>query len=136
LEQSKARKEIPALTRMTYLDSAGAGLPPLSVTNAMKSLVDDWSRTGEHWEEWLLDVVKCRELFGTLIGAKGREVGVLPSASVALAAIELDRFLEAEEGSCEQLEFPDQHNPLAKDEGERDFEEGRGSEASKRGRPN
>lgn len=72
---------------MTYLDSAGAGLPPLSVTNAMKSLVDDWSRTGEHWEEWLLDVVKCRELFGTLIGAKGREVGVLPSASVALAAM-------------------------------------------------
>lgn len=85
--QAAARKEIPALAAMTYLDNAGAGLPPVSVTDAMKALVDDWSRTGEHWEEWLLDVVECRRLFAKLIGAKGTETGVLPSVSVALAAL-------------------------------------------------
>lgn len=87
MEQARVRKDIPALKSMTYLDSAGAGLPPLSVTDAMKAIVDDWSRTGEHWEEWLLDVVECRERFGKLVRAKGREIGVVPSVSVALAAV-------------------------------------------------
>jgi hypothetical protein len=29
MEQARGRKDIPALRSMTYLDSAGAGLPPL-----------------------------------------------------------------------------------------------------------
>jgi selenocysteine lyase/cysteine desulfurase len=72
---------------MIYLDSAGAGLPPLNVTDAMKALLDDWSRSGEHWDEWLLDVVETRKLFAQLIGASAGEVGVVPSVSHGLAAI-------------------------------------------------
>src|SRR5712692_4932714 len=45
------RRKIPALSTSTYLDSAGVGLPPLSVTRAMKDFVERWSREGESWEE-------------------------------------------------------------------------------------
>src|SRR5713226_6192201 len=80
------RDQIPSLAQMTYLDNAGAGLPPISVTNAMKEFVEDWSQKGEHWEAWLQDVLQLRQLFGRLIGAKSEEVGVVPSVSSALAA--------------------------------------------------
>lgn len=81
------RKQIPALANRTYLDSAGAGLPPRSVTQAMKGVIEDWSRTGEHWEEWLLDVVETRRLFAKLIGGKPNEVGVVPSVTAGLVAL-------------------------------------------------
>ncbi len=82
----KVREQIPALSQMTYLDNAGAGLPPLSVTKVMKEFVEDWSQKGEHWEAWLQDVLELRRLFGGLIGAKSGEIGVVPSVSSALAA--------------------------------------------------
>jgi selenocysteine lyase/cysteine desulfurase len=81
------RAMIPSLSDSTYLDSAGAGLPPLSVTNAMRSFIDDWSRHGEHWDLWLEEVVELRRRFGQLIGGAGTEVGVVPSVSVGLAAV-------------------------------------------------
>lgn len=84
---SEVRASIPSLSSMTYLDSAGAGLPPLSVTNAMTRFVDDWSKHGEHWEEWLTHVVELRRLYGQLVGGRTEEVGVVPSVSVGLAAV-------------------------------------------------
>jgi len=81
------RRTIPALSTRTYLDSAGAGLPPLSVTRAMREFVESWSREGEHWEEWLADILKLRERFAKLIGAGDNEVGVVPSASVGLVEL-------------------------------------------------
>ncbi len=80
------RDQIPSLSQMTYLDNAGAGLPPVSVTKAMKEFVEDWSQKGENWEAWLQDVLELRQLFGRLIGAESVEVGVVPSVSSALAA--------------------------------------------------
>ncbi len=80
------RGQIPSLAQMTYLDNAGAGLPPLSVTKAMKEFIEDWSQKGEHWEAWLQDVLELRQLFGRLIGARSEEIGVVPSVSSALAA--------------------------------------------------
>jgi selenocysteine lyase/cysteine desulfurase len=81
------RRKIPALSTCTYLDSAGAGLPPISVTRAMNDFVDEWSREGEHWEESLKETVELRRQFANLIGAKEREVGVVPSASAGLAEV-------------------------------------------------
>jgi len=83
----RVREEIPALEKLTYLDSAGAGLPPISVTDAMLKFVTNWSQKGELWEEWLLDVLELRRRFAALIGAKKEEVGVVPSVSVGLAAL-------------------------------------------------
>ncbi len=81
------RQRIPALSGRTYLDSAGAGLPPLSVTRAMREFVERWSREGERWEEWLADVLELRKQFAKLIGARENEVGVVPSVSVGLAEL-------------------------------------------------
>ncbi len=69
------------------MDSAGAGLAPLSVTDAMVEFVRTWSRKGEQWEEWLLDVLDLRKRFAGLIGAKREEVGVVPNVSLGLAEL-------------------------------------------------
>ena len=87
LQERDERRQIPALSDSTYLDNAGAGLPPLRVTDAMKGFIEDWSKTGEHWDAWLNDVVEARRLFGSLVGAKSSEVGVLPSVSVAMSSV-------------------------------------------------
>lgn len=81
------RAMIPHLPEATYLDSAGAGLPPLSVTDAMRGFVDDWSKHGEQWDLWLEEVVELRRRFGQLVGGTVAEVGVVPSVSVGLAAV-------------------------------------------------
>lgn len=86
-QYADARASIPSLAGMTYLDSAGAGLPPLSVTEAMKRFIEDWSKHGEHWEEWLKHVVELRRLFGQLVGGSTEEVGVVPNVSVGLSSI-------------------------------------------------
>jgi len=83
----RVRDEIPALERSNYLDSAGAGLPPLSVTDAMLDFVRSWSQEGEQWEEYLLDVLELRRRFAEMIGGKKEEVGVVPSVSVGLAEL-------------------------------------------------
>jgi cysteine desulfurase / selenocysteine lyase len=81
------RSMIPSISASTYLDSAGAGLPPAQVTNAMRSFIEDWSKHGEHWDQWLEEVVELRRLYGQLIGGVRPEVGVVPSVSVGLAAV-------------------------------------------------
>ena len=83
----KEREQIPALSQVTYLDNAGAGLPPTRVTDAMKKFLEDWSAKGEHWDAWMEDVVETRRLFGSLVGAKREEIGVLPSVSVAISSV-------------------------------------------------
>ncbi len=101
------RGKIPALSRCTYLDSAGAGLPPLSVTRAMNDFVNRWSREGERWEEWLEDTVELRRQFANLIGAGEKEVAVVPSASSGLAelASSLD-FSRRKKVVVSDLNFP------------------------------
>jgi selenocysteine lyase/cysteine desulfurase len=41
----------------------------------------------EKWEPWLLDIIKGRELFPQLIGAKLEEVACIPNVSSGLEAI-------------------------------------------------
>ncbi len=102
----KFRQQFPALSGMTYLDNAGAGLPPTAVTDAMKELVEDWSRTGEHWDKWLLDVVAARRLFAKLIGGSAHNVGVIPSVSVGLAAVGSSVNMSKRKVVTSSLNFP------------------------------
>src|SRR2546430_13914327 len=53
----------------------------------MREFVEKWSREGERWEEWLADILELRELFARLIGARDKEVGVVPSASIGLVEL-------------------------------------------------
>jgi cysteine desulfurase / selenocysteine lyase len=105
-KNKKFRQQIPALSGMTYLDNAGAGLPPRSVTDGMKELIDDWSRTGEHWDEWLLDVVEARRLFAKLVGGATNSIGVIPSVSVGLAAVGSSVKMSKKKLVTSNLNFP------------------------------
>lgn len=87
MDLEEVRNQIPLLANNVYLDNAGAGPPPLSVHQAMRSFLDDWRDYGEKWEEWLLEIVKARDLFARLIGATLAEVACVPNVSSALAAI-------------------------------------------------
>ena len=69
--------------------------------------MEKWSREGERWEEWLADILELRELFARLIGARDKEVGVVPSASVGL--VELASSLDLSERKkvvVSDLNFP------------------------------
>ena len=81
------RGQIPLLSRKVYLDNAGAGPSPISVHEAMQIFLDEWRDYGEKWDEWLLEIVKTRELFGKLIGAKVEEIANVPNVTSGLAAI-------------------------------------------------
>jgi selenocysteine lyase/cysteine desulfurase len=82
-----ARSQYPGLKGRVYLDSAGAGMPPRRVTDAMKEMVDAWSKEGEDSVGWLEDVIRLRESFGRLIGAGRDEVAVVPNVSTGLVAL-------------------------------------------------
>lgn len=86
-EQRSLRREIPALKEFIYLDNAGAGLPPISVTEAMHTMLDEWSRFGERWDSWIMHVVEVRRLFAKLIGAKESEIAIVPSVSSGLSEL-------------------------------------------------
>ena len=81
------RTQIPLLANTVYLDSAGAGPPPKIVHESMQSFLDEWRDNGEKWEAWLLEIVKTRELFANLIGAKLEEIACVPNVTSGLAAV-------------------------------------------------
>ncbi len=83
----EVRKQIPLLAKTTYLDSAGAGPPPVSVHESMRAFLDEWSSYGEKWDEWLLEIAKTRELFARLVGARTDEIACIPNVSSGLAAV-------------------------------------------------
>lgn len=81
------RGQFPGLAGRVYLDNAGAGMPPRRVTDAMKEMIEEWSRNGEDPVGWLEDVLRLRDEFGRLIGAGRDEVGVVPNVSTGLVAL-------------------------------------------------
>ena len=87
MDVEEVRRQIPLLSKGVYLDSAGAGAPPVSVHAAMQSFLDQWRDYGEKWDVWLREIVKGRELFSRLIGAATDEVACVPNVSSGLAAI-------------------------------------------------
>lgn len=62
MDIDEVRRQIPLLANRVYLDNAGAGPPPLSVQEAMRSFLDEWTNVGEKWDEWLLEIIRTRKL--------------------------------------------------------------------------
>ena len=87
MDIDEVRRQIPLLANRVYLDNAGAGPPPLSVQEAMRSFLDEWTNVGEKWDEWLLEIIRTRELFARLVGASLNEIACIPSVTYGLAAI-------------------------------------------------
>ena len=101
------RQQIPLPTHSVYLDNAGAGPPPSSVHAAMQSFLNEWRDYGEKWEAWLLDIVRARELFAQLIGAKPEEIACIPNVSSGLGAVASAlRFGSDQNVVVSELNFP------------------------------
>ncbi len=101
------REQIPLLKRRVYLDNAGAGPPPFSVHEAMQSFLNEWRDYGEKWETWLLDIIRARELFAQLVGAKPEEIACIPNVSSGLGAIASAlRFGSGQNVVVSELNFP------------------------------
>ncbi len=78
----------PMLKDITYLNSALAGAPSLSVTNAMEESVEEYSKRGLLWDSSMDDVTKIKEQFARMIGASSSsEIAIVPSVSAGLVAI-------------------------------------------------
>jgi selenocysteine lyase/cysteine desulfurase len=103
----EVREQIPLLARTVYLDSAGAGPPPRSVYESMRSFLDEWSNYGEKWDTWLLEIVRARELFARLVSAKTKEVACIPNVTSGLAAVASALRIESEQNVVvSDLNFP------------------------------
>jgi kynureninase len=107
------RREFPVLDERTYLISASLG--PLSRRSRAlaEEHLDLWQRLGpeELWfEHGMLKLQRCRELFGSLIGADPDEVAIVPSVSSALSTIAscLD-FESRHKVVLSALDFPTNH---------------------------
>ncbi len=100
------RENFPVLSEKVYLDSAGAGIPPLSVTNAMLEFIKEWSREGEKWEEWLKELIEVRSRFASLIDVDANQVAVVPSVSVGLASFASSLDLTNKKVVTSELNFP------------------------------
>jgi DNA phosphorothioation-dependent restriction protein DptG len=84
---AEVRGQLPLLARSIYLDSAGAGAPPISVHEAMRRFLDEWRDYGEKWDSWLFEIVKAREVFAQLIGCGRDQVGCIPNVTSGLATV-------------------------------------------------
>jgi kynureninase len=110
---SHYRREFPVLSERTYLISASLGpLSRRSRTLAEEHL-DLWQQLGpeELWfEHGMPKLQRCRELFGSLIGADPDEIAIVPSVSSALSTIAscLD-FESRHKVVLSALDFPTNH---------------------------
>jgi selenocysteine lyase/cysteine desulfurase len=104
--QSAFRESFPVLSEKVYLDNAGAGIPPVSVTEAMLNFVREWSEEGEKWEKWLKEIIEVRSKFASLIGASSSEVALVPSVSYGLASLASSIDLSNRKVITSEFNFP------------------------------
>ncbi len=100
-------QEFPALSSLTYLNTAFAGLPPKSTVEAMYQYMHDRMHVRWSFEKTFEIVDSCRELLTRFLGGDASEYGLVASTSAGLNAIA--QAIEYPEGAnivlCD-LEFP------------------------------
>lgn len=69
-----------------YLDTATYGLPPRSTIAALEDAVRGW-REWEDWSGWERDGERCRELFGSIVGARPTSVALVGAVSAAAGVV-------------------------------------------------
>jgi len=103
---AEVRGQLPLLARSIYLDSAGAGAPPISVHEAMRRFLDEWRDYGEKWDSWLFEIVKAREVFAQLIGCGRDQVGCIPNVTSGLATVASSLQGRGKNVVVSELNFP------------------------------
>jgi selenocysteine lyase/cysteine desulfurase len=85
VEQFRAR--FPIFAHTVYVNSCSQGALSLDVRAALDAFTVSWDTHGSPWERWVGEVERLRAAFAVSIGAAADEIAVMPSASVAIAAI-------------------------------------------------
>ena len=82
------RAEFNPAPGTAYLDTASYGLPPRATVEALREAVGAWQAGTAWWlDDWDVQGEECRAAFATLIGATSDEVALVPTVSVAVAAV-------------------------------------------------
>ncbi len=81
------RARFPILSRRIYVNNCSQGALSLDVEAAVERYLESWRELGSPWDRWVMETERLRTVFAASIGAEPDEVAVMPSASVAIAAI-------------------------------------------------
>ena len=81
------RARFPIFAKRVYVNSCSQGALSVDVEAALATFIESWHAGGSPWDVWVAEVERLRERFATLVGADSDEIAVMPSASVAIAAI-------------------------------------------------
>jgi len=84
---ARFRTRYPILRHRVYVNSCSQGALSIDVEAALGAFIESWHTRGSPWDRWVEEVERLRGLFAAAIGAEDDEVGVMPNASMAIAAI-------------------------------------------------
>jgi len=84
---SSIRDRIPITSSKIYLDNAGAGPLTVDVKRRIEWFVGLWESEGEPWDMILEDIVEARSYFAKLVGARSKEVALVPGVTYGLVAL-------------------------------------------------
>lgn len=102
----------PTLSKMTYLNNASTGIPPVNTFNSMKQYLDDTAEAVDKFEDTLKEIKEIRELLAKLLGGHYSQYAFVPSTSEGVNSIA--HSICYPEGSnvviCD-LEFPANYVP-------------------------
>ncbi len=102
----------PTLSKMTYLNNASTGIPPVNTFHAMKQYLDDTAKAVDKFEETLEAFKEIRQHLASLLGGHYSQYAFVPSTSEGVNSIA--HGVHYPEGSnvviCD-LEFPANYVP-------------------------
>jgi selenocysteine lyase/cysteine desulfurase len=71
----------PTLSKMTYLNNAATGIPPMTCVNAMKDFLNNRITAKGDFEETLENLKEIRELLAKLLGGTRANYGFVPNTT-------------------------------------------------------
>ena len=84
---SQLRSLFPALSRVTYLNTATTAPGAAPVVEALRRAQDAWASARFDWGGWEADAEATRALFARLVGGRAEEVALVTSLAEAAASV-------------------------------------------------
>jgi cysteine desulfurase/selenocysteine lyase len=78
------KKNFPTLSKMTYLNNASTGIPPIAAIEAMKQYLDDRVNAKGSFEETLQNFKTIRESLAELLGGRENQYAFVSSTSAGI----------------------------------------------------
>jgi selenocysteine lyase/cysteine desulfurase len=116
LDSGSRSRDFPTLSRMTYLNTAAEGIPPLAVGEALQQYFADKQRGAAGREAHMAEWTALRELTAEFYGMTAAEIGICSNSSEAfnLASMAL-RLQPGDEVVVNDLDFPAGRTPFLQD---------------------